>query len=226
MTESSVVRKQREIYQKNFLIHGDSPLGTFQNDQVTQFLRFEQLIKGIKDHFTPDTTIHDIGSGVCDFYTFLRDNDIKVNYSGTEIVPDMIDIVKNKYPELEILNRDFLSEDVKDKYDFVILSGTLNLPGEVTEDNWKEFCFQMIRKMFESSKKGIALNFLTSYRTFSDPTLYYIDPKEVFDFCSTQLSRFVCIDAAYPLYEVTCTVFRREYLAEVYQHEALKKYFK
>jgi hypothetical protein len=80
--------------------------------------------------------------------------------------------------------------------------------------------------MYLHADRGIAFNFLSSYRTYSDPLLYYFDPKEMFDFATTQLSRFVVLDASYPLYECTVTVFNQDYMAAFYGHDDLKKYFR
>jgi len=74
--------------------------------------------------------------------------------------------------------------------------------------------------------RGIAFNFLSTYRTFSDPLLYYFDPGEIFDFATRNLSRFVFMDASYPLYECTVTVFNKDYMSTFYDHSDLKKYFR
>jgi hypothetical protein len=84
----------------------------------------------------------------------------------------------------------------------------------------------LIPKMYMHANRGIVFNFLTSYRTYSDPLLYYFDPREMFDFATTHLSRFVALDASYPLHECTVTVFNKDYMAAFHGHEDLKKYFR
>lgn len=228
MDETSIIEAQRDAYRSNFLLHGDTPLGTYQNNQVTQHLRFDCLIRHLVPHIGPGTTMHDVGSGLCDLYHFLELRDLAhdVSYSGTEIVQDMIDLSLKKYPKLTLFNRNFLDPANNDRYDFVVLSGTFNLLGGVDETAWKAMCLAIIEKMFQSANKAIAFNFLTSYRTFSDPTLYYFDPREIFDFASRKLSRFVNLEASTPLYECTVTVFKKDYLAGFYAHRDLAKYFR
>jgi len=227
MDEKAIIEAQREAYRTNFLVHGDSPLGTYQNNRVTQYIRFETLLRQIMPHVGPGTSLHDIGSGLCDLYQFLRERglDGDITYSGTEIVQEMVDLAAAKYPELTLLNRDFLDVDISDRYDFVVLSGTFNIPGGVDGESWKAMCLALIDKMYKHADKGIAFNFLTSYRTFSNPDLYYFDPREIFDHATTNLSRFVHIDAAYPLYECSVTVFKNDYISSLYDHPDLKKYF-
>lgn len=229
MDNEQILDAQRKAYRKSFEQHGDTPRGTFQNNRVTQNLRFDALVRHISPYFTPGTTVHDIGSGLCDFYGYMRDNglDQTLVYSGTEIVEGMNATAAAKYPELTLHNRDFLDPAVQEQYDFLILSGTFNLLGGVEEKTWRALCHALIEKMFTSCRKGIAFNILTSYRTFSDPTLCYFDPRAIFDFATTRLSRFVTLDACYPLYEVTVTVLRKEFVADQFATEVdLQKYFR
>lgn len=228
MDDQEILAAQRSVYRTNFLAHGDTPLGTYQNSQLTQYLRFEALIRHIAAHFGEHSTIHDVGSGLCDLYDYLRQVGLadRLTYSGTEIVEEMNELARGKYPGIELLNRNFLDDESYGSYDFIVLSGTLNIHGGVEETAWKDMCLALVDKMFARANKGIAFNFLTSYRTFSNPDLFYFDPREVFDHATTRFSRFVHLDAAYPLYECTVTVFRKDYIASLNGHPDLAKYFR
>jgi hypothetical protein len=228
MDELSIIAAQRSAYRAEFVKHGDTPLGTHQSDRTSLDLRFEALMRNIAPHLGAGATLHDVGSGLCDLYRFLKSSglDRRIIYSGTEIVQEMIDHAAQKYPELTLGNRNFLDASPDERYDFVVLSGTLNLLAGVHGDEWKRMCLALIQKMYERADRGIAFNFLTSYRTYSDPLLYYFDPKEMFDFATTHLSRFVVLDASYPLYECTVTVFNKNYMSTLYGHDDLKKYFR
>jgi hypothetical protein len=228
MDDRAIVDAQRESYRTNFLSHGDVPQGTYQNDLLTQHIRYASLLRHIQPHFEQGDTIEDLGAGVCDLYDYLRTQglDRTVTYSATEIVQEMVDCARAKYPALEILNRNFLDLTDEKRYDFVVLSGALNLLGGVGEVEWKRMCFTLIEKMFSSARKGIAFNFLTSYRTFSDQRLCYFDPKAMFEFSTLHLSRFVHLDAGYPLYECTITVLQKEYILGQNKHPDLERYFR
>ena len=228
MDEVAILAAQRSAYRTSFLAHGDTPKATLQNDRLTQHIRFANLIREISPFFESGTTIHDIGSGLCDFYEFLKQEGLDKNctYSGTEIVDDMNKLARRKFPELTLSNRNILDSDVVDQYDFCVASGTFNLLSGVAEDDWRNLCYSLIEKMFRMSCKGIAFNILTSYRTFSDPTLCYFDPTSVFNFVSTRLSRFVSIHASGPLYEVTVTVLQKEFVASQFPQKSLGKYFR
>ena len=90
----------------------------------------------------------------------------------------------------------------------------------------KKFIFSMIEKMFSLCTKAISFNVLTTYKTFTDPTLFYLSPEEMMRYCMGNLSRFVTIDHSYALYEYTVTVHKKEYLKSRYDQEFFAKYFK
>ncbi len=222
MSLRKVSESQRKAYGGQYQKHGDSVLSTFQNNRETQNLRFERLMKMILPQ--PDCfSIHDAGCGLADLHAYLFRRKIDHRYSATEIVPEMAAWASKKYRGAKVHAGDFLAHR-QEKYDFVVLSGLLNLPAGSPRNLWQEYSFRFIRKMFQSSRRAAAFNFLTSYRTFSDPALCYFDPRDVLDFCLKNLSRFVVLDHAYPLYESTITVFHSEYLRKRYRSASFKRY--
>jgi hypothetical protein len=221
---NKIIEYQRQAYGETFQKFGATPDGVKWNNVETQNLRFERLIKQLKNDLH-NTTIHDIGSGTSDFHKFLLNNNIEHKYSGTEIVQEMIDYSLNKYPEIELFNRDFLKVE-NEKYDFVFLSGTLNLKLNATEAEWMDFSLKLISKMFEHAAKAVSFNCLTSYNTFSQNDLMYYNPQDILDFCIKNLSRFVVVDNCYPLYEFTITVFKDDFIASKYKSDSFTKYFK
>src|SRR6185312_9297066 len=93
----SFTNEQIEAYRKNFLEHGDTPRGVFWNNQDTQYLRFERLLKNL-----------DIGCATCSLHEYLLNKKIKHDYHGNEIVPEMVTMAKKKYPEITVKERDIL----------------------------------------------------------------------------------------------------------------------
>ena len=218
-----ILKNQREAYRNSFKKFGATPKGTFQNNTETQYLRFERLLMHIRPFLTG--SIHDVGSGLCDLHKYLLMKDIKHEYSGTEIVQEMIDFATSQFENIQLFNRDLLSSGPEEKYDYLVLSGTLNLLNNQDPAEWKDYCFKLIEKMYDMSLKAISFNGLTSFNTFSDPSLCYFNPAEVFEFCIKNLSRFVIIDLGYPLFEFTCTVFRPEFMSDHYNSAPFRKYF-
>lgn len=223
--KSEIIEKQIEAYRPNFLTYGDSPKGTFQNNTETQYLRFSKLLENLPIRSGQSFSIHDVGSGTCDLHRFLLNQGIDHVYSGTEIVQEMIDLAQKKYPDVKLFNRDILAVNENEAYDFVVLSGMLNLPGSVQREEWRKFCMLIVLKMFMLAQKAISFNFLTTESTFTDPTLFYLNPSEILTFCQKNLSRFTLVDNSYPLFEVTVTAFKKSHVKERYSTEAFEKYF-
>ena len=91
---------------------------------------------------------------------------------------------------------------------------------------WEDYCYKLIEKMFSICKKGIVFNFLTSNNTFTKDDLIYFNPMKILDFCINKLSRFVIVDNCYPLYEVTITVYKKDFIKELYPEGCFIKYFR
>ncbi|MBI3557894.1 MAG: class I SAM-dependent methyltransferase [Deltaproteobacteria bacterium] len=219
---SDIIREQIASYQANYLEHGDTPKGVHWNNVETQTLRFDRLLAHFpvrKKRFS----LHDVGSGSCDLHKHLLAQNIAHDYVGTEIVPEMVASSRCRYPAIKVFNRDLLSDPVE-TCDVVMLSGAFNMPGSVSSKEWEEYALRMISKMFETSRWGIAFNFLSAYRTFSAEELHYFDPKSIFDYCMKNLSRFVTLDHGYPLFEATVTVHTREFMQEQFAASAFDKY--
>jgi SAM-dependent methyltransferase len=225
MSSKSVIDDQRTIYSDQIKKYGDSPESTHNQLAEIQNLRFERLINQLFQS-SDGKSIHDVGCGICDLYSYLKNNNYPIDYSGTDIVPAMKSLVKEKFPHLSYFIRDVIQESINDKYDFVVLSGTFNLPGNVEHNDWKEFTRSMIRAMYKMANKGIAFNFLTIKSDFYNPKMYYESIEEILDFCVNNLSRHVIIDHAYPLYEFTCTVLKPETVKKKYTEPVFEKYFK
>jgi hypothetical protein len=225
MSDSNILKSQIAVYRSSFLEHGDSPRGVRGNDQETQDLRFERVLRHLlaaKSRFS----IHDVGAGLCHLHQYLLDRDVEHTYSATEIVQEMVDAAREKYPEIEVRNRDLLREEVTDRHDFVVTSGLFYIPGEADRGEWARFVLDMVLRMWEMADVAIAFNFLTAYRTFTDPSLHYMDPREMLDFCVRRLSRFVVLDHGYPLFECTATVFKPGFVESRHAGEPFRKYFR
>ena len=219
----SLLNEQKDIYRKNFLEHGDTPEGVFWNNLETQHLRFNRLLKNFG--LTSPFSIHDIGCGTCNLHEYLQQNNIKHDYHGTEIVPEMVETAKKKFPGIKVFERNMLTEQNIETCDIGVVSGTFNLGGNSDADQWKKYVFGIMKKLFSVSSRGSAYNFLTTYKTRTDPFLSYFNPAEVFDFCMKNLSRFVILDHAYPFYEFTITVYQEDFLEKEYPGHVYQKYF-
>lgn len=226
MQMNKIVESQIRIYKTNFLENGDSPEGTFNQNSAIQNLRFERLLGSFDLNEYKPFSIHDIGCGICDIYGFLRNRNYQFVYSGTDIILEMKELANNKYPEIQYYVRDILQGEVLDKYDFLVLSGTFNLPGQTDFNDWRIFTREMISKMFFMANFAISFNFLSKNADYFRKDMYYEDPTEVLNYCLQNLSRFVFIDHSYALHEFTVTVFKKDFMKSKTSDVEFNRFFK
>lgn len=225
---SNITDKQKIFYLNNFKKYMDSPQSLGWNNKITQNLRFE-IISRLFIYEKPGElfTIHEIGSGLAHFYEYMLERKVySFEYSGSEIVKEFVDYCSNKYTSVNFFLRDLSSELPKERYDYLISSGTFNTILNTELDEWQSYIIKIIKNMFNLSKKGIAVNFLTSYSDNQDTSLYYSDPKKMYDFIQKDLSRFIIIDNSYPLYEYTMIIYKEDYIKTVFREAEHEKYFK
>ena len=125
---SDITRSQLDVYGTSFREFGATPQGTKQNNVETQKLRFSRLVKEIIQEPSP-SSIHDVGCGICDLHEYLNELGFRHYYSGTDIVPEMIREAKLRFPDADLREASFLDLNENDKFDFIVSSGTFNIPG-------------------------------------------------------------------------------------------------
>ncbi len=216
-------KKLEQIYRDQYLKEGDSPRGFFWNNIETQELRFRKILEMIPP--MDNLTVHDIGCGTGGFRLYSEKLNYNIRYSGCEVVPEMVTDFRKNNPNSEVFLGHFLDLPYDSKsYDFVTLSGLFNMP-PTDHIDWQTFCEETLKKMWQIARGGIVFNCLTSYSTFVDKNLFYLDPKYIFDFCHKNFSRHIKIDHSYPLYEFAVAVYRDEFSKKYYPEDAFLKYY-
>lgn len=175
-------------------------------------------------HVSGQFSVCDVGAGVADFHHFLLDKEIPHVYTGVEVVQEMVDAVHAHNLDIRIFNRDILEETFEEKFDFLVASGIFNFPGQTPVEDWEAFVFSMVEKMYQLARVGISFNGLTTFSTFRDSDLYYLDPSVVLDFVQRSLGRHCEIRMSSPLFEVTYTVFKPDSIRQKYSQAELQKY--
>jgi trans-aconitate methyltransferase len=160
-----------------------------------QVLRFK-ILCDIGD--LGDSSICDIGCGFGDLVSYLKSRFSGFSYTGVDISDKLIEKAQELHPEYEFMCRDILDGPFEREFDYFLLSGALSFR---ISDNMA-LTKAMLTKMFNLSKKGIAVNFLSSYVNYQHVRNFHYAPEEIFAFSKT-LTRFVTLRHDYPLYEFT-----------------------
>jgi SAM-dependent methyltransferase len=148
-------RRLIELYERSLERHGSTVKGVCWGTEGCQQKRFRVLFE-----VGPwqGMSVADIGCGVGDFFGFLRDAGCRVDYTGYDIAPKMVEAARLKYPDpsarFEV--RDILADGLPGPFDYVVASGTFN----IRVDNHDEFMRQMLALMYAECRRAVAFNVL------------------------------------------------------------------
>lgn len=181
-----------------------SPSAVDWNSKRSQMLRFDQLLKVVKNQKSQFSLL-DYGCGTGSLCKYLQKNFNFVRYTGYDISPSMIGAAKRRN---ERINANWLTELPKIPFDFVIASGILNVKLTYSNKLWKKHVVETIHDVNRLSKHGFAFNLLSLYsdRDKRRGHLYYADPSWYFKFCMREFSTKVTLLHDYPLFEFTIIV--------------------
>jgi SAM-dependent methyltransferase len=195
----------QRYYSGKIAEHGPTARGVDWNDQGSQELRFEQLLK-LCDLEAP-VTINDYGCGYGALASYLAERGIRFRYTGFDISERMLEQARDLLDGVEEC-RFVTADEQLETVDYTVASGIFNVRLDAADDAWERHVFATLERLDRLSTRGFAFNMLTSY---SDPErmradLYYADPREMFDHCKRTFSRWVALLHDYGLYEFTILV--------------------
>jgi len=142
----------------------------------SQLKKFQALFDiGIKN----GDSILDVGCGFGDLYYFIKNKGIDIKYWGIDISSKVVMLANQKFPDLKIIVGDILEARGENLYDYVLCTGFNCVK---TGCNWANVKMA-IKRMFELSRKGMALSSVSIYRTEKNPNTYYTSPEKLFRYC-------------------------------------------
>ncbi|MFA4827721.1 MAG: class I SAM-dependent methyltransferase [Thermodesulfovibrionales bacterium] len=160
-----------DFFSKKLLLFGNTPAAVGWS-AAGQRLRYECLLNllPLERH-----SILDFGCGKGDFYGFLKEKNISVTYTGSDINPKLIGAASSNFPEAEFMTSDIDSEELPEDYDYIISCGVFNLNVEGVKESIERY----LRKLFKHTNKTLLFNCLGSHSKIKDINLIYLDPKDL-----------------------------------------------
>ena len=186
-------------YQKLFKKYGVKPaaLGWVKGKQKTRF----KVIAEIGD--LKNSSLLDIGCGFGDFVDYLESKKIKFDYTGIDINPEFVKIAKELHPKEKFDYRDIEVNPYKKKFDWVFAIGTTNHSGSY------DYIKNLLRNMLNNSKKGIAMDFLSSYVDYKKSGNFHSSPEKIFKIAKT-LSKRVVLRHDYLPFEFCIYIYKND----------------
>lgn len=210
MKVTGISKVLHDHYRKTFLEHGATSKGVDWGDKEwAARLRQEMMLKVVK----PDTaraSIFDVGCGYGALADTIKEMNLPLVYVGIDLVGEMISEAKYRHPEHEFIHGDILATSVACQ-DYVVCNGILTQKVSASTLEMNKFAQQLIKRMFELCKIGVAFNLMTTHVNFQRENLYYRNPAEMLGWCMSEITPHVRIDCAYDLwYEYTVYLYKQD----------------
>jgi SAM-dependent methyltransferase len=148
--------------------------------------------------------ILDFGCGKGDFCRFLKNRNIRVNYTGFDINEKLIALGREKHPESSFGVFDIEKDELDEDFDYVFLCGVFNLRLKGIDDTIK----YSLKKLFSHCRISLAFNALSAHNPKKDFELHYVSPGDILAFAVRELSPFVAIRHDRITYDFTMFVYR------------------
>jgi SAM-dependent methyltransferase len=189
-------------YRAEFEKHGVDSRSLHIPKQRQQSVSF-QVLTEIETPFRG--RVLDVGCGFGDFLAFAKERRLDVRYTGVEIVPEFLEVARARHPEADLRAVDLLLDPLEERWDWVVLSGTLNF--RLREGDTAEYVRRMLRRMFELAERGVAANFLSTRVDYQKPDAHHSDPAELLRFALALTPR-AALRHDYMPYQFTLYAYR------------------
>lgn len=164
-----------EKYRRGYAVHGYSPK-TLGWDKGRQDIRFEVLLSFFECR---GKSILDIGCGFGDLNRALSRQETEFDYTGVDLVAELIDEGRRQYPQenIEFINADFLDYTFTREFDIVLASGIFNHKFDSGENDL--FVERVLNKAWSISKDGFAFDFLSDKVDYGHDHTYHNNPERI-----------------------------------------------
>lgn len=198
-----------QFYREQLSTHESGYKATGWGNPIIQHHNF--LLASEIEGLQPGMRVLDVGCGLGDFYQFLKNQDIDVNYTGVDICPEMISRAQILHPDATFFEHDVVQSPLESEFDYVFCSGTLNL----RVDNHEDWLKGMITALYDHCSRGVAFNLLSlphaqdreDFQHAGD--FYFADPAKIFTHCQT-LSRRVTLNHSDNIETFNVYIYREE----------------
>ncbi len=204
MSEILNLEQVISYFDKRIQEHGASPRGADWNGDVSQNVRFDQLLKVIDN---PSFSLLDFGCGYGALADYLAKKNFDFDYYGFDILESALETARVTHASQP--RRTFLSQKEQiPPCDYAVASGPFNYRAGNSFEDWTRLVLAELTFLDQVSRRGFASNFLTKYSDAERmrPDLYYADPLFLFDYCKRNFSKNVALLHDYTIYDFTIIV--------------------
>ena len=174
-------RTQDEVahfFRLHLQLHGPNWRGLGWQSRHNQEQRFAVLLEVGP---LSNSRVLDVGCGVGDLYGFMLRSGIQAQYTGVDILPEMVAYARERYPDARFEVGDAVQGLGPERFDYVLCSGAFN----VNFGSNLTAVRKILPELLARSTRGVAINFLSTRARERDAILYNYDPEATLAFCRT-----------------------------------------
>lgn len=185
LNTSMLTNPKIEGYRKTLKKFGPTAKALQWKDQKVAEIRYWELIVDLDFE---GKSILDVGCGFGDIISFISQKTKTFDYTGIDLVPEFIEIAKERFPQRKFLLGDYFGYPGTEDFDIVMTSGTLNsnIP------NAFEYRMKAIRTMYEHARYACAFNMAGGHpKPVNGRRVAYMDSLEVVTQCFNLTSKII-----------------------------------
>ena len=207
-----VTKRLMDHYRSTFGKHGATPEGVDWGPERDVLLRHHIMLNLVlQDPMTKQDkfTLLDVGCGFGGFLKYLLSERISVDYTGIDVVVEMVDFAKTEFNTAKFVSDDIFSFEPSKRFDYVTCNGLLTQKlNNTSNSEMISHARQLIKRMYSFCNRGIAFNIMSTKVNYRVDNLFYYDPAEIIRYCLSEVTNRIKIDHSYPLYEYTVYLYK------------------
>lgn len=204
-----ITEQLKQHYARTFRAYGATARGVDWRGDADLELRYGKMLDVIpSDVSGAAPTLLDVGCGFGGLLDYAESRGIAIEYTGLDVVPEMIEHARLARPSAEFYCEDVFAWNAGRTFDFVVCNGILTQKLTASIREMDRFAQSLVRRMFDLASSGIVFNVMTTKVDYTKENLYHRDPVELLAWCLAEITPMVRIDHAYPLFEYCVYLYR------------------
>src|SRR5579871_6063914 len=170
--DDAAIKKYVDRYEDAYRKYGYSLQGLCSSAIDRSALRYGVLTQPI---LRAGSSVLDVGCGFADLFGYLKKRGWKGSYTGIDVVPSLLKEAATRHPDAR-LERGDGSRGLAElgQHDFVVACGAMNL--KLPNGQNKDHIISFMRAMFDVTKIGLIVDFMTTHVDFEHPEAWHTDP--------------------------------------------------
>lgn len=204
----------KDHYSETFAKHGATARGVDWGRDADLALRYDKMLSVIELSTESENgnahtvSLLDVGCGYGGLFEHARQRGIAIDYTGIDVVPEMIEYARENITKARFACLDVFDVAFSERFDYVVCNGILTQKLTTSIREMDVYAQEMIKRLFELCRRGVAFNLMTNKVNFMVDNLYYRSPVELLSFCFAEVTDRIKIDHSYKLYDYTVYLYR------------------